>query len=277
MNKLLFKYIIKNYSFVINYHIVSDNHSSFEDKNELRHSKNVFITQIKILHKYLNYIDLKKKSLKNNKNYNGYFLITMDDGYFIEKEIIKKSSINPIIFFNYESLIRGFNYPQYFYYTYNNNNFEYSNLKINKNKINIKNNLFFSEKDLISEYFFIADHGLSHFNYKYLKIKKIDIYAHFFKKKFQLFKNYLPFFAIPFGKEKRNYNSETIINLKKNYEFIFLNSNLFNNNNNFKKGIINRFSLPKQINSNDKLISYINYLFLTNFIKLKISIISKIF
>lgn len=275
--KPLFNYIIKNYSFVINYHLVSDKYSNFEEKNDLIHPKDTFITQINILKKFLKYLNLKNQSLNLNHNYEGYFLITMDDGYIVDENLLKSTNITPIIFINYESLKRGFNYAQYIFYTYGKKYYNKSNINIKKINFKFKKDLFLKEINLISENFFIADHGLFHLNYKYLSDKYIKKYSDIFKKKYEKYKNYLPFFSIPFGNYKFHYNKQTLIDLKKNYEIIFLNSNLFNNKNNFDRKILNRFSLPKQIDNDDKFISYINYLYIINFFKFKVNVIAKIF
>ena len=42
----------------------------------------------------------------------------MDDGYHIENSFLEKNDIKPIIFINYESLKRNFNYAQFIYYRY---------------------------------------------------------------------------------------------------------------------------------------------------------------
>ena len=275
--KPLFRHIIKNYSFIINYHLVSDKYSKFEETNDLIHSKFVFLTQVKILKRFLKILDLKNKPLNASNNFDGYFLITMDDGYIVDETLLDRTNVRPIIFINYESIKRGYNYAQFIYYTYGKEFYKQPN--INSRKINFRLNkgLFFDENRLSSENFFFADHGLFHFNYKFLNERYIKKFSDIFKKKFKKYKNYLPFFAIPFGNYKIHYNNKTLIELKKNYGLIFLNSNLFNNKKNYEKKILNRFSLPKQIDNDDKFISYINYLYIINFLKFKTHIVPKIF
>lgn len=274
-NKKLFFYIVKKHILIINYHLISNEKYEFEERNELRHSKELFKKHVNILSELLNHIAIKDNQFLID-NYSNKFLITLDDGYFIDENIFKNLGIKPIIFFNYESLIRGFNYPKYLFFM-NKHIYTENNIKIIKKNIYQKKNLFFKINEINSDYFYLADHGLIHYNYKNLTKKKINTFAKYFKKKFLKYYNFISFFALPFGNDKKHFNDQTIENLKYNYKYIFLNNNLFNSKNNFDKKVLNRISLPKQVNTKEKLISYINYLYIFNFFKLKIRIISKIF
>ena len=202
------------------------------------HSKIIFKKHITLLKKYLIPLDIKELQKNKNIYHNGSFLITMDDGYHIENSFLEKNDIKPIIFINYESLKRNFNYAQFIYYKYGKSDYCFKNLKINKNEIKSKKNVFLNTVKCNSNYFYISDHGFFHFNYKFLNKLNIKRFSNYFKKKFINYKNYLPFFAIPFGRRYHHYDSNTLINLKNNYDLIFLNSNLFNKDIDYKKKLL---------------------------------------
>ena len=87
-NKKLFFYIVKKHILIINYHLISNEKYEFEERNELRHSKELFKKHVNILSELLNHIAIKDNQFLID-NYSNKFLITLDDGYFIDENIFK--------------------------------------------------------------------------------------------------------------------------------------------------------------------------------------------
>jgi len=282
-----FSTYIKDDLIILLYHSVSNKPSTFHEKHDLNVTEENFREQIKFFKKFYNIIS--PLDLLNNNYKKPAVLFSFDDGfenYFSNALPIMEEFKVPSIHFlnmapiNGEIFFAGFSeflYEKKIIYK----NSLFSKMDDVKNYLNDKKLLndvkkyhgdfitidklkIFENNPLV----FFGNHLYNHFNLITLNKEEIHTNINLNDLSLKKFRNYLPFFAYPFGVKKISYNNYTDnILIEKNFKKIFYADSLsFNKKNSI---FMHRDAITNDLNTEKCLKNSILFTKLKNSLKFK--------
>lgn len=276
---------IKNDLIILLYHSISNKPSVFHDKHKLNVTEENFREQIMFFKKYYNVIS--PLDLLNGNYKKPAVLFSFDDGienYFSNALPIMEEFNVPSIHFLNMAPING----EFFFAGLC--EFLYDRKILNKNSLFSKNEDvkdYLKDKKLLNDVkkyhgdfvtinklknfennplVFFGNHMYNHYNLTTLNREEIELNINLNDLKLKKFRNYLPFFAYPFGVKDICYNNYTDnILIEKNFKKIFYADSLSFNS---EDGIfLNRKPITNDLNTEKNLKNSILFNKLRNSIK----------